>query len=316
MTVTDHLSDETLSALLDQQLEPGDLRAANVHVEACASCAERLAELRSVVTLLRSLPELEPPRDFSLGPRLVADPPNVIRLQRWYTWTRAGAASLAAAFVFLVGGTVYLDSAAPRTTASGSPQLEVKSAPSTFSAAAPASKPAPAAPTIARDRTADAGAPAAAPAAVQQAPAAAQQAPAATQQAPAAAQPAPASAQQAPAAGQAAPPAAPAARAPALANQAQPSGATEAAPQPAAEAPADQIVAATSVRPLPTQPPTPAPEPAPVAATVPTNTTLDPAAPLRTAAVVAGVLAVLALLLTLIVRHRLVRRRTPNLILE
>ena len=59
--------------------------------------------------MLRQLPEVDPPRDFSLGPRLVADPPNVIRLQRWYTATRAAAASLAAVFVLLVAGTLYVD---------------------------------------------------------------------------------------------------------------------------------------------------------------------------------------------------------------
>ncbi len=141
----DHASDETLSALLDQQLPAAELRIAEDHVAACAECATRLAGLRSVAAMLRSLPHVEPPRDFALGPRLVADPPNLIRLQRWYVWTRAGAASLAAAFVFLVAGTVYLDSA-PRarstTTSFEAPAaLESKAAP----AAAPAPTAAPAA---------------------------------------------------------------------------------------------------------------------------------------------------------------------------
>ena len=284
MTVTDHLPDETLSALLDQQLEPADLRAANAHVEACASCAQRLADLRSVVAMLHSLPQVEPPRDFALGPRLVADPPNVIRLQRWYTWTRAGAASLVAAFVFLVAGSVYLDTAAPRAAPATSALLVRNEA-----TAVPTAPAAPAVPQVARDRAADAAQPAA-PARQPAAPTAAQLAPRAQ------------SATTGEASGAAA-----AAQAPGPADGAQP----------AAEAPSDQVAAATSVRALPTPVPTPVPTSAlaPVAA-VTRVATADPAAPLRPAAVVAGVLAVLALLLALVMRRSLARSRAPNLIRE
>jgi hypothetical protein len=287
VTVTDHLPDETLSALLDQQLEPADLRAANAHVEGCASCAQRLADLRSVVAMLHSLPRVELPRDFALGPRLVADPPNVIRLQRWYTWTRAGAASLAAVFVFLVAGTAYLDTAAPRAAPSTSALLVRNEA-----TAAPTAPAAPAVPQGARDRAADAAQPGA-PAAPQQA------APTAAQLAQRA---------QSASAGEASS----AATADAQAAAGPADGA-----QPATEAPADQIAAATSVRALPTPVPTPAPTsvPAPVAA-VTRVSPADPAAPLRAAAGVAGVLAVLALLLALVMRRSLARSRAPNLIQE
>jgi hypothetical protein len=104
--VDDHLSDETLSALID---EPGPRPA---HLASCAQCEQRLAELRTVVVLLRQLPEVEPPRDFSVGPRL-ARSSGVARLERWYTFARAAGASLAAVFVLLVGGAAYLDATAP-----------------------------------------------------------------------------------------------------------------------------------------------------------------------------------------------------------
>jgi anti-sigma factor RsiW len=81
--MVDHLSDEVLSALLDAQLPSDEERAARAHLDACPACTRRLSELQSVVSLLRSLPELEPARDFALGPRLVAAPSNVIRLERW-----------------------------------------------------------------------------------------------------------------------------------------------------------------------------------------------------------------------------------------
>jgi hypothetical protein len=106
----EHLPDEVLSALIDDRLAPEDLPQARSHADACATCQARLDELQSVVALLHALPSVEPPHGFALGPQLVVDPPNVIRLRRWYTIARASAASLAAAFVFLSVGTLYIDS--------------------------------------------------------------------------------------------------------------------------------------------------------------------------------------------------------------
>ena len=131
-----HLPEDVLSALIDTQLSPAEATAAAEHVAGCGLCEGQLAELRSIRDLLRNLPQLEVPRDFSLGPRLVQAPANVIRLRQLYTWTRIGAASLAACFVLLVGGAVYLDSLAP----SGHQATET-----TSRVAAPASQPAPAA---------------------------------------------------------------------------------------------------------------------------------------------------------------------------
>lgn len=105
-----HLSDEHLSAVLDDPAQA----AAESHLSSCVDCARRLSELRMVVDLLRGLPEVEPPRDFSIGPR-VLEPPNLVRLRRAYTWARAAAGSLAAVFVLLVGGAFYLDATAPST---------------------------------------------------------------------------------------------------------------------------------------------------------------------------------------------------------
>jgi Putative zinc-finger len=111
-----HLDDEILSALVDEQLSPSELAVARQHLASCADCSERLEGFRSVAVLLRRLPALEPPRDFAIGPHLVTDPPNVVRLRRWYTAARASAASLAAVFVLLSAGTLYIDSR-PATSA-------------------------------------------------------------------------------------------------------------------------------------------------------------------------------------------------------
>ena len=259
MTHPDHLGDDVLSALVDDQLAPDEVSRAQAHLGTCSACQARLAEMQQVVGMLRALPSVEPPRDFRIGPRLVADPPNVVRLRRWYAWTRAGAGALAAAFVFLSVGTLYVDSrptATPATLASKA-QPAAQSAPE----------------TVARDASS------AAP--------------------PAAARPAASSAAQAPAAPAAAP-APPAAAGAAVRSQA--------APAPTSTEPGDQIAAATTVRPLPTPQPTPTQiplPPTPFASAAPSSPQTDPAAPLRIAASIVGVLAAFGILLALYARHRL-----------
>jgi Putative zinc-finger len=309
----EHIADQILSASIDDQLTLEEAREANAHLQTCAACRARLDELRSVVSLLAALPALEPPRDFSIGLRLVVDPPNVVRLRRWYGVARAGAASLAAAFVFLSAGALYIDSQAPATSTTGlASRVQVASGPA--AAAVPAASPAvralaPAAPVPPGANAAPpVPAPASAAAPADSAPVRATApnsapAPAAGAAAPAAGAPA-APANSAPASGAAAPAlgaAAPAAGAAAVRART--------APTPNGEDVADQVTAATSVRPLPTPVPTLAPIPtlAPpqVAQPFATTTTVDSAAPLRTAATIVGVLAACVLLATLVVRHRL-----------
>jgi hypothetical protein len=106
----EHIADETLSVFIDDRLTPDEARPVRAHLETCSTCQVRLDELESVVAMLRALPSVETPRSFALGPRLVSDPPNVIRLRRWYVATRVGAASLAAVFVFLSVGSLYFGS--------------------------------------------------------------------------------------------------------------------------------------------------------------------------------------------------------------
>src|SRR5262249_41030049 len=86
-----------------------------------------------------------------------------------------------------------------------------------------------------------------------------------------------------------------------------------AAPRAAASSPQadDQVAAATSVKPLPTPPPTPMPTAAaaPVASTVATVES-GPGAPLGLGALATGILAIIALLIALVARHRLQRAST------
>ncbi len=150
-----HFDDETLSALLDNQLSAAEMELARAHLATCSECEERLDDLREVQSLLRGLPEVEPSRDFSLGLRLLVDPPNVVRLKRWYTATRIGAAACAAGFVFLSASALYVDSLPTAQFASSpsvasapaAPTLNAPpAAPAVRSAAAPASGASPAPP--------------------------------------------------------------------------------------------------------------------------------------------------------------------------
>jgi hypothetical protein len=226
----DHIPDETLSALVDDQLDADAAHSARGHLTTCSACRQRLDELHSVVALLRALPELDPPRDFRLGPHRLVDAPNVVRLRRWYTVARASAASLAAVFVFLSVGALYIDSRPAVAPATLEAKPQVALAPSAAGQSAPTAASRLAAP------------------------------------APAAARPAPSA--------------------------------------PAADS--DQVVAVTSVRPLPTPVPTPVPTRVPPPPLPPvTSAELDPAGPVRTGAAIIGVLAAVTLVATLVVRHRL-----------
>jgi Putative zinc-finger len=151
----DHILDETLSALVDNQLGPDAAQSARVHLAACSECQQRLDELRSVVALLRALPVVEPPRDFRLGPRLVVAPPNVVRLRRWYTAARASAASLAAVFVVLSAGALYVDTRPAAVPATPEARQQVVSAPAAAGQSAPTAAPRLAAPAPAAARRAE-----------------------------------------------------------------------------------------------------------------------------------------------------------------
>jgi len=248
---SNHIDDDTLSGLVDNQLSRDEAAHVRAHLESCSTCLERSEGFRSLVELLHGLPQIEPPRDFQLGPRIVADSPNVIHLRRGYAATRVAAASLAAVFVFLTAGSLYIDSrpaAVPASSAVDAAQSQLVSAPS--------------------------------PAAQNAAPAAPKAAAAPRQVSPA-----------------------PAAGAAAAARPAQSNPETD-----------DQVAAATSVNPLPTPVPTPTPVPltrslpvAQVQAAAPS----DSAAPLRTSAVICGLLAVLALMAALVARHRLQGQTHP-----
>jgi anti-sigma factor RsiW len=91
---------ERLSAYLDDALSPGERAQVAAHLDACAECAARLAELAAVDGAVASLPYQAPPGYFEalparvrarLGPRATA--------RRLPVWTWAAAAALLLAVV-------------------------------------------------------------------------------------------------------------------------------------------------------------------------------------------------------------------------
>jgi hypothetical protein len=61
-----HLTTELLSAFLDQQLTREEQASCSTHLQDCKPCQSVLDELRQTANLLRSLPQLEVPRSFTL----------------------------------------------------------------------------------------------------------------------------------------------------------------------------------------------------------------------------------------------------------
>ncbi len=138
-----HLDEETLSALLDDRLTAADAAHAQSHLRDCADCSARLDATHRVRTLLGALPELDPPRDFTLGPRAVEAAPPVARLQRVYLWTRVAAGAMAASFVLLTLGALYTG----RASSFSQPAVtQAPAAPRAVPAAKPAASPAALAP--------------------------------------------------------------------------------------------------------------------------------------------------------------------------
>lgn len=112
--IGDHLGD-LLSALVDGELNPAQIAAAQAHVARCPSCAAELDEVTTARALVRALPALDPP--FGLYERILRDD----RVLRPAPATRAGAGwtprrVAAAAFGSAAAAVILLGLAPPRDT--------------------------------------------------------------------------------------------------------------------------------------------------------------------------------------------------------
>jgi anti-sigma factor RsiW len=97
--VTEHLG-SLISALLDGELEPGELADARAHLAACASCPGELQATARARELVRGLPQLDPP--FGLIERALMRPRQ--RTRRVPVLIAGAAAAVAAGlFAFAPG---------------------------------------------------------------------------------------------------------------------------------------------------------------------------------------------------------------------
>lgn len=104
-----HIKHETLSEYLDGRIQGSALTRIDQQLAGCPSCQEGLASLRSIVTMLRELPQEAPRRSFVMtAPPPMSAPatnpafrlPNLLRVPQW---AYAGAASVAViVFVALI----------------------------------------------------------------------------------------------------------------------------------------------------------------------------------------------------------------------
>jgi anti-sigma factor RsiW len=100
-----------LSAYLDGALAPAERTALDAHLDGCAGCRARLAELRATASLIGSLPDLAPTR--RLVPRVAPAPAWLAPLR-----TMTTVASGFSVFVFLATALLANVGGAP-TTSSG-----------------------------------------------------------------------------------------------------------------------------------------------------------------------------------------------------
>jgi hypothetical protein len=131
-----------LSAYIDGALAPAAQAAVRGHLDTCALCRAHVAELRSTVALMRSLPDPIPSR--RLVPRLAAPPAWLAPLRTLMT-----LASGAAVFLFIASSLVtninFLASSGAATSANEASRDSIarQAAPAAAGAPAPTNTPAP-----------------------------------------------------------------------------------------------------------------------------------------------------------------------------
>lgn len=80
---TPHLSEAALHAWLDGALDARARTDADAHLAACAVCAEQMAQLRQVATMLQAWPDMVLERDLSAGVLAAIAPRPIAVSRRW-----------------------------------------------------------------------------------------------------------------------------------------------------------------------------------------------------------------------------------------
>ncbi len=108
-TQTEHEAcQDNLSAWLDGQLSARERSRVQRHLQECKACREDLESLRRTVSLLRSVPMLQPPRSFFIGAGEVAKQGQVRRRRLSYVYLQAATAVATMLLVLVVSGDAIL----------------------------------------------------------------------------------------------------------------------------------------------------------------------------------------------------------------
>ena len=69
-----HIAGEDISAYVDEELSPAETSRVHAHLQSCDECRTLADDMRATQTLVRSMPLVRAPRDFTLGPEFDVAP--------------------------------------------------------------------------------------------------------------------------------------------------------------------------------------------------------------------------------------------------
>src|SRR4051794_33161749 len=94
-----HIAGEDISAYVDEELSPAETSRVHTHLQSCDDCRALADDMRATQTLVRTMPLVRAPRDFTLGPEFDAAPgrqPSYDAPKRhWFNFMPAVALSAA-----------------------------------------------------------------------------------------------------------------------------------------------------------------------------------------------------------------------------
>jgi hypothetical protein len=94
-----HIAGEDISAYVDEELSPAETSRVYIHLQSCDQCTALADDMRATQTLVRSMPLVRAPREFTLGPEFdVAasrQPAYNAPKRRWFNFMPAVAMSAA-----------------------------------------------------------------------------------------------------------------------------------------------------------------------------------------------------------------------------
>jgi predicted anti-sigma-YlaC factor YlaD len=97
-----------LSPYIDNRLDEAEQALVREHLDSCAECSADYSELRATQLLLKNLPQVPPPRAFTLTPEMVASRPGF--WQRLFVPGNSPAYAFGSALAFVLASVVIISS--------------------------------------------------------------------------------------------------------------------------------------------------------------------------------------------------------------